>query len=72
MKRTLLSLLFSNSFISVIAQGTELQKGGIDNLMRSSGRIYVVVAVMLVILIGIILYLLRIEQKIKDVETDTV
>lgn len=72
MRRILLSVLLCNSFVSAIAQETQLQKGGIDSLMRSSGRIYVVVAVMLVILIGIILYLLRIEKKIKNIETDSV
>ena len=36
----------------------------VDNLMRSSGRIYVVVVVMLVIFIGLIAYLIRIDKKI--------
>ena len=36
--------------------------------MRSNGRIYVVVAVMLTILAGLILYLVRIEKKIKNLE----
>jgi hypothetical protein len=36
--------------------------------MRSNGRIYVVVAVMLTILAGLILYLVRIEKKLKNLE----
>ena len=36
--------------------------------MRSDGRIYVVIAVMLTILIGIALYLFRIDQKISQLE----
>lgn len=36
--------------------------------MRSNGRIYVVVAVMLTILAGLIIYLVRIEKKIKNLE----
>ncbi|MCH5688133.1 CcmD family protein [Niabella sp. W65] len=36
-----------------------------ENLMYSSGRIYVVIAVILIILLGLILYLVRIEKSKK-------
>ena len=36
--------------------------------MRSNGRIYVVVAVVVTILIGLILYVLRIDRKISKLE----
>ena len=36
--------------------------------MRSSGKIYVVVAVLVTILIGIVLYLVRLDRKIKKLE----
>jgi hypothetical protein len=39
-----------------------------ENLMYSSGRIYVVIAVILIILLGLILYLVRVERKIKKLE----
>lgn len=39
-----------------------------DNFMYSSGRIYVVIAVLLIILFGLILYLVRIEKKVKRLE----
>lgn len=38
--------------------------------MRSNGRIYVVVAVMLTILIGLILYLVRLDRKINRMEKE--
>ena len=38
--------------------------------MRSNGRIYVVVAVMLTILTGLILYLVRLEKKISKIEKE--
>lgn len=41
---------------------------GLDNLLRSNGRIYVVIAVILVIFFGLILYLVRIEKKIRKLE----
>jgi hypothetical protein len=36
--------------------------------MRSNGRIYVVVAVMLTILVGLLLYLVRLDRKIRKME----
>jgi hypothetical protein len=38
--------------------------------MRSNGRIYVVVAVVVVILIGLILYLVRLDRKITRLENE--
>lgn len=39
-----------------------------ESLMYSSGRIYVVIAVMLIILTGLILYLVRMERRLKKLE----
>jgi len=39
-----------------------------DNLMRDNGKIYVVIAVMLTILAGLILYLVRLDRKISKLE----
>lgn len=49
---------------AVQAQTTNPQ----DTLMRTSGRIYVVVAVMLTILTGIVIYLIRLDRKIGKLE----
>jgi hypothetical protein len=38
--------------------------------MRSNGRIYVVVAVMLTILIGLVLYVVRLDRKITKLEKE--
>ncbi len=38
--------------------------------MRSNGRIYVVVAVMLTILIGLVLYMVRLDKKISKLEKE--
>ena len=43
-------------------------KPGFGTTMRSNGRIYVVVAVVLVILAGLILYLVRLDRKIAKLE----
>lgn len=58
-------------FISTIGhtQGVG-EKKGLDGLLRSEGRIYVVVAVMLTILIGLIIYLIRLDRKISKLEKE--
>jgi hypothetical protein len=38
------------------------------NMMRDNGKIYVVVAVMLTILAGLVLYLVRLDRKISKLE----
>jgi hypothetical protein len=40
------------------------------DLMRSNGRIYVVIAVMLTILIGLVLYIVRLDRKISAMEKE--
>lgn len=40
------------------------------DLMRSSGRIYVVIAVMLTILIGLVLYVVRLDRKLSKLEKE--
>lgn len=53
--------------IYVQAQET-VSKSGFGETMRSSGRIYVVIAVMLTILAGLVLYLVRLDRKISKIE----
>jgi len=61
-KLTVLLLLLLLSF-SVYSQD-------IKTTMRSNGRIYVVVAVVVTILIGLILYLWRLDRKMTRLEKD--
>ena len=46
-------------------------KEGLDGLLRSSGRIYVVIAVVLTILIGLFIYLIRLDRKISRLEKES-
>ncbi|NJN43076.1 MAG: CcmD family protein [Flammeovirgaceae bacterium] len=60
----LLSLLFlCVSFCAMAQQEVEMADG-----MRSSGKIYVVVSIVLVILIGLFVFLFRMDRKIKDLQ----
>ncbi|HMG68876.1 MAG TPA: hypothetical protein VK588_14355 [Chitinophagaceae bacterium] len=45
-------------------------KAEMADLMRSNGRIYVVVAVVVLILIGLILYIVRLDRKISKMEKE--
>ncbi|MEO5946699.1 MAG: CcmD family protein [Chitinophagaceae bacterium] len=55
------------STIATFAQEKEVEMA---DTMRSNGRIYVVVAVMLTILIGLILYVVRLDKKISKLEKE--
>ena len=48
----------------VYAQGNDVVKG----TMRSNGKIYVVLAICITILVGLFLYLINIDRKIARIE----
>ena len=51
----------------VFAQGQSVEMA---DAMRSNGKIYVVVAVLVIILAGILFYLINTERKLKKLEDD--
>ena len=55
---------------SIVAQTTATQNETMASTMRSNGKIYVVVAVVTTILIGLIAYMFRVEKKISSIEND--
>ncbi len=61
-------MLILLSSIAWAQNGTK--KVEMADLMRSNGRIYVVVAVMLTILIGLVLYVARLDKKISKMEKE--
>jgi uncharacterized membrane protein YvlD (DUF360 family) len=63
MRKILCLLIFSFFTLVINAQNTEMA-----DTMKSNGKIYVVIAVMLTILAGIILYLIRLDRKITKLE----
>lgn len=64
LNRILLLHIFLICALFSFAQGPS----ALETTMRSSGRIYVVIAVIVTIFLGIILYLIRLERKIKKLE----
>ena len=59
---------FSILFLTLSSQAVMAQDG--KDLMRDNGRIYVVVAVMVTILLGLIIYLIRIDRKLGRLEKE--
>ena len=65
MKKLLSITLFFLVSLAMNAQGTKMA-----DLMKENGKIYVVIAVMLTILAGLILYLVRLDRKISKLENN--
>ena len=66
-KKILAFIVFSLLKINLQAQDST-ENVSMADVMRSNGRIYVVIAVILTILIGLLLYMFRLERKINRLE----
>jgi len=68
MKKIISILLLLVFNMTLLAQ----EKNAVDmaDVMRSNGKIYVVVAVILTIFAGIIIYLIRLDRKISKLENN--
>lgn len=71
-KRFFATIIFSFAVLLIQAQEAASQKSVMADLMRSNGKIYVVIAVMLTILAGLIWYMIRLDRKISKLEKDDV
>lgn len=67
MRNTLLVFCLLMLSLAMQAQDTAA-KSGFGEMMRSNNRIYVVVAVIVTILVGLFLYLIRLDRKIGRLE----
>lgn len=65
MKKILLTFLMLLSAFNLFAQNTETEMA---TLMRSNGKIYVVVVCVAIILIGLLTYLFAIDKRLKMLE----
>jgi hypothetical protein len=65
-----LTLALLSIIMPAVAFGQGKGESAIGETMRSSGRIYVVIAVILTILIGLFLYLIRLDRKISKIEKE--
>jgi len=68
-KKIGLAVLLMLTGFSTFAQ-MQNDNGALNNTMESNGKIYVVVAVVLVILIGLFAYLIYLDRKIAKLEKE--
>jgi hypothetical protein len=61
------SLVMASLLLTLLLQAQDSTVEMADN-MRKNGKIYVVVAVVVTILIGLFLYLFRLDKKISNLE----
>jgi hypothetical protein len=54
--------------LSFAQQKTDTSNSSVNEVMRSNNKIYVVMAVCFTILLGLILYLVRIDRKLTKIE----
>ncbi len=65
MNKLIITIIFL--FISLLAFTQEIEMA---NLMRSNGKIYVVVAVVLILFLGLFFYLFKIDKKVSELEKE--
>ena len=75
MHKKIYRLLFTaaallTSFITLAQDSATAQRPEMAEAMRSNGKIYVVVAVLVIILLGLVLYVTRLDRKITKLEKE--
>jgi hypothetical protein len=70
MKNKIATLIACVFVLSAQAQNTVATNETTASVMRSNGKIYVVVAVVLTILFGLIAYVIRLDRKITRLEKE--
>ena len=71
MKSKILSILLSMGILTSKAHQTAQTSTTMADQMRSNGKIFVVVAVLLTILLGLIAYVIRIDKKVSQLEKES-
>ena len=70
MKKWILILFANVIAFSAVGQQETVEAIEMADALRASGKIYVVVMVVTVILMGLILYLIRLDKKVGQLEKD--
>jgi hypothetical protein len=70
MKKVFASLFFILFSVIVIAQSSPNEPPQMAGVMRENGKIYVVVAVLITILVGLFIYLISVDRKVSRLEKE--
>jgi len=65
MKKIVLLLLLMLNSVAVFAQSTDVEMA---DAFRSSGKIYVVIAIIVIIFTGLAIYLFSMDRRLKKIE----
>lgn len=68
MKRSIIFILLLLNVFTVFAQ--DPQSVEMADTLRSSGKIYVVIAIIVIIFIGLAIYLFSIDRRLKKIEKE--
>ncbi|QXV64184.1 CcmD family protein [Mucilaginibacter sp. 21P] len=68
MKKLLTLIVMMLSFVAVNAQGGKTVE--MADVLRSSGKIYVVVATIAIVFVGLAIYLFAIDRRLKKIEKE--
>jgi CcmD family protein len=68
MRKILLSALLMLGYISMFAQAPNQVE--MADALRSSGKIYVVIAIIVVIFLGLAVYLFSIDRRLRKIEKE--
>ncbi|HRO18141.1 MAG TPA: CcmD family protein [Ferruginibacter sp.] len=71
MKATAKKWILSLCFLFISAMGFAQEQAEMADVMRSNGKIYVVVAVLMVVLMGLIFYVIALDKKIRKLEKNS-
>ncbi|PAW94259.1 CcmD family protein [Mucilaginibacter sp. MD40] len=68
MKKLITLIVLMLSFVAVNAQGSKTVE--MADVLRSSGKIYVVVATIAIVFVGLAIYLFTIDRRLKKIEKE--
>jgi len=68
MKKILFLALLLSAYMAAFAQ--QNQQVEMADVMRSSGKIYVVIAIVVIIFTGLAIYLFSIDRRLKKIEKE--
>lgn len=69
-KKMLSRLWLAVAFLLIGQSAFAQEQAEMADAMRSNGKIYVVVAVCLIILVGLFLYVMNVDRKLRKLEKD--
>ena len=60
--------IITSIVVIVLSTHTLLAQSGVDDFFRSTGKIYTVLGVVVILFVVLIIYLIRLEKKVSKIE----